>query len=108
MEDKYILEYLKDNYERISDSRDLIEEISEENIERFLGKEENHDKIIILQRDPDDDEYVSMLAVLTQDNELVKLYVDNSRVTENKLDMIIHEFEEIDYDELEIIENKEK
>lgn len=102
-----IIDYLCSHYDKVNKDEDLIDEICEENLSEFLGKEENHDKVIILQRDPDDDEYVSMLAVVTPDNELVKLFVDGPRVTEKKLDMILDEIRDINYEELEIPEEEE-
>lgn len=102
-----IIKYLCEHYDKIKNSEDLIDEICEETLTEFLGKEENHDKVIILQRDPDDDEYVSMLAVVTSENELVKLFVDGPRVTEKKLDMILDEIKDINYEDLEIAEEEE-
>lgn len=99
-----IIDYLNSHYDKIVNGEDLIDEICEETLTEFLGKEENHDKVIILQRDPDDDEYVSMLAVVTHENELVKLFVDGPRVTEKKLDMILDEIKDINYEDLEIAE----
>lgn len=102
-----IIKYLCKHYDKVKNSEDLIDEICEENLTEFLGKEENHDKVIILQRDPDDDEYVSMLAVVTPENELVKLFIDGPRITEKKLDMILDEIKGINYEDLEIAGEKE-
>lgn len=93
-----VIKYLCEHYDKVINSEDLIDEICEENLTEFLGKEENHDKVIILQRDPDDDEYVSMLAVITSENELIKLFVDGPRVTEEKLNMILDEIRNVNYD----------
>jgi len=102
-----IIDYLCNHYDKVKKSEDLVDEICEETLSEFLGKEENHDKVIILQRDPDDDEYVSMLAVITRQNELVKLFVDGPRITGEKLDMIIDEIRNTNYEELEIAEEEE-
>ena len=102
-----IIDYLYSHYDKVNRSEDLIDEICEETLSEFLGKEENHDKVIILQRDPDDDEYVSMLAVVTADNWLVKLFVDGPRVTEKKLDMILDEIRSVNYEDLGITEEEE-
>ena len=107
MDNIEIFSYLKINYDHLLENEAdiLISEISEENMTKFLP--ENHDKVIILQRDPDDDEYVSMLAVVTEDNEIAKLFVDNARVTEEKLDMIIEEIANVNFEDLEIPEEEE-
>ena len=102
-----IIDYLHSHYNKVIKGEELIDEICEETLTEFLGKEENHDKVIILQRDPDDDEYVSMLAVVTPDNWLVKLFVDGPRITEEKLNMILDEIRNINYEDLEITEEEE-